>query len=251
MITTLDIGNGHPNYCVFQNQQLLKKELLVAPINLTSDDVYICSKVGNLDETKFILGGRKLQMPEVVSQTNTTQFLNMPVRYSESLGQDRLCTAYCYYSQSSGAKQSSLILDAGTFLTVDLVDTHLGFCGGYILPGLKLYFNSYARGDKLPVLNPSLMGQLDLEEIPHDTNTAIFTSYLFPLKTMLTSLILKYQPNQILLTGGDAAALSKVLEKENKISNLIAMKPDLLHWGLLAISETIMSAKSPTIEVSL
>src|SRR5690606_20309628 len=61
--------------------------------------------------------------------------LDMPIHYTESLGEDRLIAAFNTFKNHS--QEKILVIDSGSFTTVDLV-TKNGFMGGYILPGKKL-----------------------------------------------------------------------------------------------------------------
>ena len=54
----------------------------------------------------------------------------MPVHYQKSLGEDRLALAYYAYKT---LQSPTMIIDGGTFLTIDFVNSD-GFLGGYIAP---------------------------------------------------------------------------------------------------------------------
>ena len=135
----------------------------------------------------------------------------MPVHYSESLGDDRLYLAYSLFKSIRDHSQSILAIDAGTFITLDLINT-FGFQGGYIFPGIDVFLSSYKRGANLPLLNPK---ETDQSTLPQSTEEAILKASDLYLENILESIIKKTTPSKIVITGGSSILIKNKIEKLN------------------------------------
>ncbi|TWU02061.1 type III pantothenate kinase [Neorhodopirellula pilleata] len=140
------------------------------------------------------------------------------VDYPERVGIDRLVGAY---GASLILEMPLVIVDAGTTVTVDYVDEQGEFQGGAIMPGLMMQTASLARGtDALPDLEwqASCCGESD-EQVPgKNTIAAIRLGVLSSVAGGVTRLIESYgNPRHVIVTGGDAACLSKALKIAHQI----------------------------------
>ncbi len=95
--------------------------------------------------------------PEKHDHPYPLKFFGMPVHYEQTLGHDRLVFAYFVYQHLLKTQRSSneknimrqMLIDVGTFITIDFVSKENGFEGGYILPGIDLVSSSYEKGSLL------------------------------------------------------------------------------------------------------
>ena len=127
--------------------------------------------------------------------------------------------------------QGALVVDAGTALTVDMVDARGRHLGGYILPGHHLMQNSlrqdtarvyYTESDR-PELRP---GQSTAEAVVNGAAlaaTAVATAALAQAREQLGA------DCAALLTGGDAELLMQLLGEK---AGDFAYSPDLVMEGL-------------------
>jgi type III pantothenate kinase len=157
-----------------------------------------------------------------------TKFFNMPVNYSETLGEDRLYSAY-YLFQTVQKLERILLLDAGTFLTADLI-TDEGFMGGYIFPGSRTFLKSYTSGHKLPLVHSLQI----TKNLPSSTEEAISMAHEMYLDSILENLAKKISPSRIFLTGGDGQMLEKIFKKRN-LTFPLEFDPHLLHRSMHSI----------------
>ncbi len=158
-----------------------------------------------------------------------TPKLRLPVKIDykspQTLGPDRIagvCGAWHLFPN-----RNSLVIDAGTCITYDIL-THLGyFVGGNISPGLKLRTKAMHRfTDQLP--------QVDLVEryleIGNDTTTALQTGAQGGAVHEMKGFIRQYQKSydrlNILLTGGDRHFFVNYLKIK------IFVRPHLVLLGL-------------------
>jgi type III pantothenate kinase len=74
--------------------------------------------------------------------------LKLDLQYPEKVGIDRVAAAWASWLRA-GRRHSCMVVDAGTAVTIDLVDKNGTFRGGAILPGLDLMLKSLADGTRL------------------------------------------------------------------------------------------------------
>lgn len=160
-------------------------------------------------------------------------FLDMKVNYSQTLGSDRLITAYWIYKNELCPVENILHIDAGTFTTMDLISLN-GFEGGLIFPGETTYLKSFSRGENLPCF---LNTRIEKETtIPRDTESAIKQSYSIFMRGALQEVISKYDPQSIIVTGGNNVNIIFFLSQifVNSKEKLVKYKsiPKLIHKAL-------------------
>ncbi|WP_345978084.1 type III pantothenate kinase [Sulfurimonas sp. HSL3-7] len=114
--------------------------------------------------------------------------------YYETMGVDRI--------MACEAIEEGLVIDAGSAITVDLVNEGR-FEGGFIYPGLAAMRESYANIS--PRLDYSLNFELDLDKMPKNSRDAISYGVLRTLYSEVTR-----HNKMIYLTGGDAEKLAKI-----------------------------------------
>jgi type III pantothenate kinase len=241
MITTLtlDCGNNHPHVGLFQDHLLTQ----VVPYHFFIQQrlwelppfhqaPIIISHVGQplsaVDLDAF--GSRLLSFR---SHFHDHQFFEMPVHYESTLGDDRLINAYAYFISKKKLQPhfKGLIIDAGTFLTMDVVDEH-GFQGGFILPGIQTLLQSYQRGQKLPTLDKKDFTPLSSMELPQKTSEAIMFSVDGLLENFIAKCVCCYGPfTEIILTGGEANWINRYLEKLNPTGKT-NLSPHYIHLSL-------------------
>jgi type III pantothenate kinase len=139
----------------------------------------------------FISVNNDIKIPK--NWIDLAPFLEIDSNY-QGLGIDRV--AVCK------AKDSGVIVDAGSAITVDVMlnSVHIG---GYILPGIQAYLKSYESiSDKLKVkFNPNV----DITHLPQNTQDAISYGIILSIKEIIKATAI----NHIYFTGGDGKFLSK------------------------------------------
>ncbi len=129
----------------------------------------------------------------------------------ETLGNDRLAASIGANELFPG--QNLLIIDAGTAITFDLVNSRNQFLGGNISPGLEMRYKALHHfTGKLPLLEANdefpLLGRNTTEAIRAGVQNGI----LFEVEQYIQGLNKKYENLKIIITGGDAKFFDKNLK---------------------------------------
>jgi len=215
----IDAGNTSVKLAVFDKENLLfdtntASENFIKQVknifNLYSDITWaIVSAVGNLNE-KDITALSIFCQVHVLDYTSKIPFKNL---YStpQTLGVDRiaLVTAAFYYHP----KASSLIIDAGTCITYDIINDCGEYLGGAISPGLQMRYEAlHNQTSKLPLLD--LDEPLDLigNSTPSSIHSGVVNGILVEIDGIIEQYRSRFEDLTVILTGGDAQFLSKRLK---------------------------------------
>ena len=216
-LVTYDVGNTHIKKANFKNGSLIDKKTLGSAKDLKESinslkDPYVLSSVRNEIHSTFS------------HRFKSNKFFNMPVLYEESLGNDRLITSYLIYNLY---KSETILVDFGTFITIDLI-VKTGLQGGFILPGLKLLGLTYDQGEKLQRPSKAYKSQ-HLNEInpsfPQNTEDAIQNGHNLVIRGITEQIKQLSQKRELVITGGDAHCFQSALPYAFHC-------PDLIHYSM-------------------
>jgi type III pantothenate kinase len=146
---------------------------------------------------------------------------DLPLRVSvarpEQVGVDRLLDAVAANSRRP-AGVPAVIIDAGSAVTVDLVDAGGAFAGGAIVPGLRLMAQAlHDYTALLPLIEPPLPEGRASPPLPGTTTTtAIEAGIFWAVAGGVEAILREYRRHggcsvEVFLTGGDGAALQAIL----------------------------------------
>ena len=148
MILAIDVGNTRIKVAVFEADTVLysaffdkielQKKIQFILESYRKIDVFVVSSVGNIDKDEFFIWEKILNV-YYISHKTPFPFKNL-YETPYTLGIDRMVLA-------SGAvlkfpNQNRLIIDAGTCITYDFVDSENNYQGGAISPGIRLRYES-------------------------------------------------------------------------------------------------------------
>lgn len=235
ILLTLDFGNSSAHAALYRHgQQLAHGELSHVPQWLAAHKLTFGEVAGVLSQVKAYdtelkaLMHQGLLIERIYDYWKGQMFAGMPVRYAQSLGEDRLIAAWWVFKEF---KKPVLVIDAGSFLTVDVVNAE-GFQGGFILPGVKLLGETLATGAQLaPQTFEDLKSEITTaSDLPHTTADALQGAAV-AYALLIQKLLVRWGIQEIILTGGNAnivAAWLKPLAHEIPLT----VKSDLVHWSL-------------------
>ncbi len=132
------------------------------------------------------------------------------------VGEDRLLNAAAAFDT---LKQSCVVIDAGTAVTIDFVDGAGTFHGGAIAPGAQMQLNSL---HKHTAQLPAVQFEKPIEAIGHNTVEAMRTAVFHGIRGMVRELVEQYAEQigtypAVIATGGDAELLFKDYELIERI----------------------------------
>lgn len=135
---------------------------------------------------------------------------HLPTRYVASqLGVDRwLAMLGCHVPNGT----ASLVVDAGTALTLDVVSAAGEHQGGYILPGLRSMHEALVGATSL---SPILDEELVIEDgLARDTATAVQLGPLRALAALIHEMLATHpEPIELFIGGGDARYIHAILSQ--------------------------------------
>ncbi len=232
MNIVIDQGNTFSKIALFENNMLLSSYVLKEPDMtdiqslLTEYKPYygILGSVGNIQADVLVFLKEHLKQ-FFIPDKNTLLPVKINYRTPETLGIDRL--AGVIGAQEKAPGKNILVIDAGTAVTYDFLDSSGEYPGGNISPGIQMRFkalNAYTQ--QLPLINE--LG--DLPEIGYNTETAIRSGVINGIIYEMDTYINKYKQSFpdlfVFLTGGDS------IHFEGKLKNSIFAENNLVLEGL-------------------
>jgi type III pantothenate kinase len=144
--------------------------------------------------------------------------LSSCVEDREALGRDRLLAAW-YAAMQNGIESNSIIVDAGTAVTIDVVSNRC-HQGGLIFPGSHTCLAALSsQTDALPDLTQTPPPNLSTEvQLGTSTEPAILLGVhqlqLFGIVAMVRSLQQQYPDSSVVCCGGMFESVQELLPKE-------------------------------------
>lgn len=239
MNLVIDLGNTFAKIAVFQNHRILE----TFKFSKSENDKKIKKIFQKYPEIEFSILSSVLKDDDLIKKIlqkystlycldNETKlpFIN---KYSspQTLGKDRVALAaaavYTY------PKNDCLVIDAGTCVTYDVVNSKSEYLGGGISPGLQMRFNAVHKfTEKLPLIHADsnhlkLIGDSTEESL----KSGIYFGFAAEIDGMISSYNSEFKDLTVILTGGDILFLSK------RLKNSIFANSNFLLEGLNYILE--------------
>ena len=231
----IDFGNSRTKCAVFENDEIVFAEAFeIFALNdlkkifknfPTISSSIICSVIKTPKNIVAFLDD-KTQLHELNHHTKIP--LKNKYASPETLGKDRL--AVSCGAVSLFPKTNLLIINCGTCITYDFVNSKQEYIGGSISLGLEMRLKALHHfTQKLPLISKKEIKQL----MGTDTSTSILTGVIngtvAEIEGTIKNYEAKYSGLQIVITGGDADFLKKHLK------NRIFAAPNLTLIGLNSI----------------
>ena len=217
----IDVGNTLIKLAVFENNTLVskvkspKKQFFYNFQKITEQhknikDVII-SSVGDFSEDEILFIQKKYQTL-ILSHQTTVPFKNN-YKTPETLGVDRIALV------SSAAIQypckNVLIIDVGSCITFDFLNSKNEYLGGSISPGLNLRYQSlHNYTNKLPLLKPKVSKKTIGNSTKSSIHIGVIQGVVNEIDGFISSYKEKYEEFTIILTGGGAQYLVDSLKND-------------------------------------
>lgn len=148
----------------------------------------------------------------------------------QTLGSDRLAGIAGAHNMYPG--ENVLVIDAGTAITYDILNSHGVYLGGNISPGLIMRFRSLnSFTGKLPLLSASNEINNPGQNTEEAIRTGVQLGLIFEINEYIRNFKINYKDLRVIMTGGDGFYFSKNIDSSCKLA------PDLIVDGLNYILE--------------
>ncbi|MDL2241940.1 type III pantothenate kinase [Bacteroidales bacterium OttesenSCG-928-L03] len=207
---------------VFRFRPLRKKDLLELFTNYAPERG-ILSSVGKIDSSLIRL--MEEHIPHfIILDEHTPLPITVEYRTPATLGKDRIAGVVGAYTLKPG--RNILVIDIGTAITYDFIDSDGYYKGGNISPGMTARFKALHQYTKqLPMLDE----EGDIPELGYDTPTAIRAGVVHGITMELDAYIREYKKKHnvlTFLTGGHSFYFA------DKLKRLIFADGNLVLKGL-------------------
>lgn len=219
MNLVVDIGNTSIKFAVFNKNELLFDEYFEASDFLEQVKTIfgafpsirhaLIASVGASDEKAFEVLSLFCKV-HLASHTSKVPFKNSYAS-PQTLGIDRIALATAAFYHNQGG--NTLVIDAGTCITYDVVNDFNEYLGGAISPGINMRYKAmHNQTARLPLLEK----EEPLDFIGNATNSSIHSGVYYGVLYEIEGVISQYQHRfkhlTVILTGGDSHFLSKRLK---------------------------------------
>ena len=215
MNLAIDIGNTRVKSAVFEGDKLVElcvfdKRKIISEIKKivikNTISAGIISNVAAISKKKM-LQLKKIINFQLVSAASSVPFTNL-YETPNTLGVDRIALVAGAVAQFPN--KNVLIIDAGTCITFDFVNSEAVYLGGAISPGIKMRYKAL---NTFTANLPLIEGLDMIDFIGKNTKESIISGVLNGTKKEISGVIEDYQEKYlhltVVLTGGDANFLSK------------------------------------------
>ncbi len=217
----IDVGNTLVKLAVFDNELLsLKDSCLKVDFLSTFHKVsnaypnikkVLVSSVGNFSEGELLEIKNKYKV-FVLTYKGSIPFKN---NYASpnTLGVDRIALVSAAAIQYPN--KNVLIIDAGSCITYDFLNSDNQYLGGAISPGLTIRYKSLNRfTEKLPLLDPKKPNYFIGDTTDSSIHVGVMQGVINEIDGFITLYKEKHKELTIILTGGDAHYLLDSLKND-------------------------------------
>ncbi len=215
----IDIGNSRTKLAVFNNDKLIRIFNIEQVTDASIENILvqypaitqcIVSNVGDQNDSIYKIGKNKIK-----HTINFDSDLKIPIENlyetPETLGKDRLAAAIG--ANFMFPNQNLIVIDAGTAITYEFVNSKNQYLGGYITPGIQTRLNSLNHyTSKLPLLNPEIIKN----KIGKSTKSSILgglqKSISGEFKEVISMFNVETEKIKLILTGGNSDYFDKILK---------------------------------------
>jgi len=217
----IDVGNTLVKLAVFDINVLeFKKNCVKADFLSVLNEVsvaypkidnVIVSSVGNFSEGELLEIKNRYKV-FVLTHKDSIPFIN---KYSspETLGADRIALVSAAAVQYS--KKNVLIIDAGSCITYDFINSDNEYLGGAISPGIIMRYKSLNTfTEKLPLLEPKALNKFVGDSTEESIHIGVIQGVISEIEGFESLYKENYEELTIILTGGDAHYLLDSLKND-------------------------------------
>lgn len=225
----VDIGNSKIKTAVFEGDQIIAKynatDLEDVSRHFASEDYrYIFSSVGKDDES---INNLFLKKDYLILKSTTPLPIQLDYKTPNTLGIDRIAAAVGAHYKYPG---DVLVIDAGTCVTYELVESEGLYRGGIIAPGLRMRMKAMSHFTRqLPDISENWQ-DINVHNPGKTTQECLlngsYQAMINEINGFIDQFTEEYPQLSVILTGGDARYF------ESKLKAPIFADFDLVLSGL-------------------
>ena len=232
MNLVIDIGNTLVKMAIFERQEIIHHsnypEINISAIHKLKKDFPEIKKC-IIGSVRTISAELRNEIHEAVDTLILEPGTRIPITHDyktfETLGADRIAGVVAVNNMFPG--KDALLIETGTCITYDFIDSRGVYRGGGISPGIRLRFKAlHTFTDKLPLIEP----ERDPALIGNSTEHSILSGVINGIRAEVQGIISRYEGNYenltIILSGGDLDYFDKNLK-----NNIFAV-PNIVLRGL-------------------
>ncbi|MDG1285890.1 MAG: type III pantothenate kinase [Flavobacteriaceae bacterium] len=212
----MDIGNTATKLAIFQSDKMIQVQT-VATTNMLAEVEALLKKFsrvkhGLLSSVKMIddLELKRLQKLLPIKILDDSFQLPFKNAYDtpHTLGVDRLALMAAAVQQYS--KRNVLVIDAGSCVTYDFMDSNQNYLGGAISPGVEMRYKALETfTSNLPLLEKTPPNQRIGSSTEASIHSGVIHGLLHEMEGTIKEYQNKYPDLTVILTGGDTDFLCK------------------------------------------
>lgn len=234
----LDIGNSHYKMAVYSNGRWS----VVAQGKIDQASEFRSNVQKNDTGNKWIITSVRMDVLEVLKSFLPAERVRIidnhdidpdkiDYRTPHTLGLDRFLAAYAAFHES---KKSVMIIDAGSAITIDMMNDKGVFMGGVIIPGLRIQKQAVTDYlPELPVIENVIPGNWPGKSSKECLEWGIHGSLQFALNGFIDRYSETHSDMDLYLTGGDSEFVGELIEKKSEL----LIRNHLVFEGMRLLSE--------------
>ena len=244
MLLAINAGNSRTTFAVFDGEKCVSSTSISSASNQADFQTSLVSVIKKNKIEKCFAASVVPSVNEKISsavkkmlgkETHfiTCEDIDLKLPYSESqIGIDRLLNAYF---AKKVFKSPTFIIDAGTCITFDGVNSNGEFVGGPIILGVRAHFDAIlGRAERIKNIDFAVSGHV----ISHNTQESVSAGALFGTAGAIDNIVKRLREDvgekmATVITGGDAELLLPYLRNINRlVSNVTILAIELVSRDL-------------------
>tara|TARA_B100000575_G_scaffold294336_1_gene309580 strand:+ start:61 stop:798 length:738 start_codon:yes stop_codon:yes gene_type:complete len=233
MNLVLDIGNSSVKLYLFENNSIVFQEIFQEEELLNR--LYLIDKKNNISNVicSSVTNPLQKNLIEIFKESNVYDLLdkNLKIPFTnnyqskKTLGQDRI--ALISSMMRGYANQNNLIIDIGTCITYDFIDSNNVYHGGAISLGVAPRYKGFKNyTSNLPEIEFKEIKKIIGTTTEDSLHIGVLNGIIGEIKEYISNLKTIYKELNVVITGGDSKLLL------NKIKNAIFADRDFIAYGL-------------------
>jgi len=231
----IDIGNTATKVEIFENDKSVQSGLFALPVlqdiidfltkndNFRKLDAAIISTVAHLPED--MVGFLSKNFKCFIFDHNTKIPITNAYTTPDTLGKDRLAAAVGAYHIFPDS--NTLVIDCGTCIKYDFINSKNSYLGGAISPGIEMRFKAlHTFTEKLPLINYQNIDYYTGNTTEASILSGVINGTTLEIEGMVDKYKNKYKNLNIILSGGTKNYFEK------KLNFSIFAVPNIVTFGL-------------------